>query len=444
MHIPFFCCNFAAKFEKKSKKMNAIVQFLVSNFRSIREQKMLIMQSAAIKDIAAFTMLRNGDKLLPVAAIYGANSSGKTNVIRALQLMDRMIMQSIRLNDGEELPYDPYLFNIKSRKSPTLFEMTFIVDGHKYRYGFEYTRDKIIGEWLYEIFKTKSIALFLRTTEGIGVETSTFLEGVGLENRTNDNRLFISVAAQLGGVVSKRIMRFFQKNLNIVSGLDTDGYEMFTKMSLHENLSFIPQMKEFYQRVGLGFESVKVKEELFDPSQLPEDLPNNMRSKLSRELKGKSRLIAMSEHPIFNEKGIVIDHGTFELDEIESAGTIKLFGLSGPIFDTLASGSVLVVDELDAKMHPLISQYVVRLFNSRETNPHGAQLIFNTHDTNLLSKNVLRRDQIWFTEKNPQGETDLYRLMDVVMPNQQPPRNDANLERNYIAGRYGAIPYITY
>ena len=144
MHIPFFCCNFVAKFEKKSKKMNAIVQFLVSNFRSIREQKMLIMQSAAIKDIAAFTMLRNGDKLLPVAAIYGANSSGKTNVIRALQLMDRMIMQSIRLNDGEELPYDPYLFNIKSRKSPTLFEMTFIVDGHKYRYGFEYTRDKII------------------------------------------------------------------------------------------------------------------------------------------------------------------------------------------------------------------------------------------------------------------------------------------------------------
>lgn len=424
--------------------MNAIVQFLVRNYRSIREQRMLVMQSASIKDIAAFTMLRNGEKLLPAAAIYGANSSGKTNVIRALQLMDRMIMQSIRLNDGEELPYEPYLFNIKSSKSPTLLEMIFIVDGHKYRYGFEYTRDKIIGEWLYEILKTKSAVHFLRTEEGIGVETSTFLEGVGLEDRTNDNRLFLSVAAQLGGTISKRIMRFFQKNLNIVSGLDTDGYEMFTKMSLHENLSFVPQMKEFYQKVGLGFEGVKVKEEIFDPSQLPEDLPSNMRSKLSRELRGKSRLIAMSEHPIFNEKGVVIEHGTFELDEIESAGTIKLFELSGPIFDTLASGSVLVVDELDAKMHPLISQYIVRLFNSRETNPHGAQLIFNTHDTNLLSKNVLRRDQIWFTEKNQQGETDLYRLMDVVMPNQQPPRNDANLERNYIAGRYGAIPYITY
>lgn len=444
MVIDIFFVILQSKLRKVKKTMNAIVQFLVENYRSIKEQRMLVMHSAAIKDTAAFTMLRNGEKLLPAAAIYGANSSGKSNVIRAIQLMDSMIIKSIRLNDGEELPYNPYLFNSESRKSPTLFEMTFIADGHKYRYGFEYTQNKIIGEWLYEILKTKSSTFFLRTEDGIGVDANLYPEGVGLENRTNENRLFLSVSAQLGGVVAKRIMKFFKNNLNVISGLDTDGYDFFTKISLHENRSFVSQMKDFYQKIGLGFEGVKITKEVFDPSQLPKDLPNDMRSSLSRELSGKSMLVALSEHPIYNEKGDIIDHGTFDLEEIESAGTVKLFGLSGPIFDTLASGSILVVDELDAKMHPLISQYVVRLFNSRDTNPRGAQLIFNTHDTNLLSKNVLRRDQIWFTEKNEQEETDLYRLMDVVMPNNQAPRNDANLERNYIAGRYGAIPYIKY
>ena len=424
--------------------MSALIQFVVTNFRSIREKRMLTMNSAAIKDSAAFSMTRNGVKLLPSAAIYGANSSGKTNLLRAMMYMDRMVLHSIRLNDGEELLYEPYLFNVESRQSPTLFEMTFVADGHTYRYGFEYTLTNIVGEWLYENLKTKSVRLFIRTEEGIGVDANTFAEGVGLEDRTNDNRLFLSVAAQLGGVVSKRIMKFFQTGINVLSGLDADGYENFTKMSLQRNRPFVPKMKEFYQKVSLGFDEVHIKEELFDPSQLPEGLPNDMRSELLRELKGKTRLIALSEHPIYNEKGNIVDHDVFDFNDIESAGTIKLFGLSGPIFDTLAAGSVLVVDELDAKMHPLISQYVVGLFNNRETNPHGAQLIFNTHDTNLLSKNTMRRDQIWFTEKNEKGETDVYRLMDVMMPNQQPPRNDANLERNYIAGRYGAIPFIVY
>lgn len=424
--------------------MSALIQFAVTNFRSIREKRMLTMSPASIKDDAAFVMTRNGENLLPSAAIYGANSSGKSNVLRAILRMDAMIFHSIRLNDGEELPYEPYLFNTKSRKSPTQFEMSFITDGHYYRYGFEYIENKIVGEWLYEKLKTKSVPLFLRKEEGIGVDANTFPEGVGLEDRTNDNRLFLSVTAQLGGVVSKRIMKFFQTSLNVISGLETDKYETFTKMSLQRNRPFVQQMKELYQKLALGFDDVKIREEQFDPSILPEDMSSDTRSRLSRELKGKTRLITMSEHPIYDEKGQVVEHGVFEFEDIESAGTIKLFGLSGPIFDTLSMGGVLVVDELDAKMHPLISQYIVRLFNSRETNPKGAQLIFNTHDTNLLSRTTLRRDQIWFTEKNEQGETDLYRLMDVVMPNRQPPRNDANLERNYIAGRYGAIPYIRY
>lgn len=422
--------------------MKAIVQFSVENFRSIREKRMLTMSPSGIKDAAAFVMTRQGERLLPSVAIYGANSSGKSNLLRAIATMEKMVEDSIKLNDGEELPYEPYAFNRVSINAPTLFEITFIIEGATYRYGYEYLKTEIVSEWLYKETKTKSTPLFLRTPEGIGVDAHTFAEGVGLEEKTNANRLFLSVVAQLGGVTAKRIMRFFAEDLNVVSGLETGGYELYTNVSLHENKPFVSQMRSFYQTVGLGFEDVKVKAVKFDPSQLPDDMPNDTRSLLVRELKGKTKLTALSVHPIYDENGQMVDHETFELNEIESAGTIKLFGLSGPIFDTLTAGGILVVDELDAKMHPLISRYIVQLFNSRETNPHGAQLIFNTHDTNLLSKETLRRDQIWFTEKNELGETDLYRLMDIVMPNNQPPRNDANIERNYINGRYGAIPFI--
>lgn len=147
-------------------------------------------------------------------------------------------------------------------------------------------------------------------------------------------------------------------------------------------------------------------------------------------------------HNQYNRNGKVCGSVKFHFDERESSGTRKLFDLSGPVFDTLFNGSVLIIDELDAKMHPLISQYIISLFNNKETNPKNAQLILTTHDTHLLSQKLLRRDQIWFTEKDDSEQTDLYNLMDIVLPDGTKPRNDSNYEKNYIAGRYGAIPYI--
>ena len=125
-------------------------------------------------------------------------------------------------------------------------------------------------------------------------------------------------------------------------------------------------------------------------------------------------------------------------------GPQKLFEMSGPIFDTVVNGNILVIDELDAKMHPLLSKELVSLFNDVESNPESAQLVFSTHDTNLLSSGLLRRDQIWFTEKDARERTDIYNMMQIVLPDGTKPRGDGNIERNYIQGRYGAIPYISY
>lgn len=189
----------------------------------------------------------------------------------------------------------------------------------------------------------------------------------------------------------------------------------------------------------LGFNNIFTHEE--EPN-VPQDLPMELKALFQREIQGKKSIELDSIHSVYSEKGKIVGTINFSFEDRESSGTNKLFDLSGPIFETLYSGTVLVVDELDAKMHPLISQYIIELFNNPETNPNNAQLIFTIHDTHLLSQKILRRDQIWFTEKDSKEQTDLYSLMDIVLPDGTKPRNDANYEKNYIAGRYGAIPYI--
>ena len=150
----------------------------------------------------------------------------------------------------------------------------------------------------------------------------------------------------------------------------------------------------------------------------------------------------LSIHKKYDKNGVVIGEIPFDVYEKESEGTQKLIDLSGPIFDTLINGDTLFIDELDCRMHPIISEFIVKLFNDKETNPNNAQLIFTTHDTHLLSSKIFRRDQIWFAEKDSMQQTDLYTLNDIILPNGQKPRNDSNYEKNYIAGRYGAIPFL--
>ncbi len=162
-----------------------------------------------------------------------------------------------------------------------------------------------------------------------------------------------------------------------------------------------------------------------------------------KEIQGKKSIELDSVHNIYSDKGKVVGSVNFRLKkENHQEQTNCLTFLLQSSIPCIFWGATLVIDELDTKMHPLISQYIIELFNNPETNPKNAQLIFTTHDTHLLSQKILRRDQIWFTEKDSQEQTDLYSLMDIVLPDGTKPRNDANYERNYIAGRYGAIPYI--
>ena len=416
-----------------------LIELTVGNFLSFNQKKTLSFEAKGISELKDNVAKCSNYKLLRSAVIYGANSSGKSNLIKALDRMRDVILTSVKLNDSDELDYSPFLLNTESENMPTFFEIVFVNDEQKFRYGFEYNASQIINEWLF-IGKTEK-PLFIRTIDGIGV-TDKFEEGKGKEPSTNNNRLFISLVAQLGGATSKKIIEWF-KSYNVISGLEHKDYYGFTTRMLHSKLEGCEKSLSLFQTLKLGFKDLKADESEFNPLEIPEAMPKNLRMKLIKEFAGKTQVTLKTIHNKYDKNGNPVDSVSFEKDRNESEGTNKIIDLSGPIFDTLSLGKLLIVDELDAKLHPLITTHIVNLFNHPQTNPNCAQLLFATHDTNLLNTDLFRRDQIWFTEKDDFEQTDLYSLYDFNLPDGTKVRNDSNIEKNYIRGRYGAIPFIT-
>lgn len=420
-----------------------LVEFTVGNFLSFKDKKTLSFKASSISELPGNVVNVGKYKLLRSAVVYGANSSGKSNLINALDRMRDILLSSVKLNDNDPLDYSPFLLSRQVENVPTFFEIEFLHKDKKYRYGFEFNYTEIVNEWLFVKHGAKSeIVQFIRTSEGIGV-ADVFEEGKGKEPSTNANRLFVSLVAQLGGEISKSIIEWF-RSYNVLSGIDHKDYDGFSMRMIRDNISGCKESLSFFKKLKLGFENVNVKEEEFIPSKLPSDMPEKIKARLSKELLGKTVVSINTIHNKYDKTGKIVDSVIFDKDSQESEGTKKIIDLSGPIFDTLISGKILIIDELDAKLHPLLTKQIITLFNDPVSNPNNAQLFFTTHDTNLLSSEIFRRDQIWFTEKDETEQTDLYSLVDFKLPDGSKVRNDSNLERNYIRGRYGAIPFITY
>ncbi len=417
-----------------------LIEFTVGNFLSFYTRRTLNFRAASISDLDhSFEAGRY--KLLPAAVVYGANSSGKSNLLKALAAMRNVLLQSVKLNDGDRLDYLPFLLAENSANEPSYFEIEFLIDDKKIRYGYEYNQIRIVSEWLYESTAKAEKPLFVRTEEGIGVATN-FKEGQGKEEATNDNRLFVSLVAQLGGETCKKIIAWFQ-GCNLISGLSNQGYNSFTMKMLQHKLEGFDLAVGLFRKLQLGFEDIFVNVGNATTDVLHESLAIYRRKELPDDMVDDKQITLKTTHYKYDKEGKKIEMVSFDKNKNESEGTKKIIDLTGPVFDTLIHGKVLIVDELDAKLHPLLTREIVNLFNSKETNPKHAQLLFATHDTNLLSADIFRRDQVWFTEKDEVEQTDLYNLVEFRLPDGSKVRNDSNLERNYIRGRYGAIPYIT-
>lgn len=391
-----------------------LLEFSVGNFLSFKDKKTLSLEASSIKENLDNVIKHGGYSILRSGVIYGANSSGKSNFIKAMSTMSTLVTNSGKNNSTDEIPVVPFLLSTETERRPSHFEVLFIIDDNLFRYGFEVDKKAVHLEWLFQTKpEGREQELFIRNGEAIEV-SSQFPEARGIEEKTRDNALFLSVVDQFNGKISKKIIEWFSSQVNF-SGLQHERVKHISSLLLeHEKLN--SWIKQFLIPLDLGF-----KDFGFDEKE--------------------KRVVTY--HNKFNELGEIIDKRyQFDLLTQESAGTNKLYDMAGRLCLGLILGGVTVIDELDAKLHPLLTMAIVKLFNSPKHNLNNAQLIFATHDTNLLSHGCFRRDQIYFTEKTKVESTDLYSLVEYREPDGSKVRNDRSFEKDYIAGRYRAIPFM--
>lgn len=415
-----------------------LLEFSVANFLSFKEKKTLSLLSAAIKEFPENLFNTQRYNLLKGAIIYGANASGKSNLVKAMSTMRWIVLQSFDQSSADELEVTPFLLSTATETKPSFFEIIFIIKNIRYRYGFEATNSQVTGEWLFESKAKTEKPLFVRDKNGIEV-FSAFKEGKDLEEKTRDNALFLAVADKFNGAVSRSIIQWFA-NFVVISGLAHESYKHITFQMLEKEQTH-DKLLDFFKNLDLGFDDITATRVPFSPKELDPKLPEVVLKQLITDLEGAFRIDVKTQHQKFDDQGKEASVVEFDLRSQESAGTNKTFNISGPIFDVLHTGGVLVVDELDASLHPLLTLAVTRLFNSREHNLNNAQLIFATHDTNLMYYGKYRRDQIYFVEKDRFGASDVYSLVEYKQDGKKV-RNDNLYEKDYIHGKYGAIPFI--
>ena len=398
-----------------------LINFTFKNFRSFRDEMTLSMEAASIQELSGTVVKSCDEELLPVAVMYGANSSGKSNVLKALKAMRDVLLNSVKLNPKDKLDAEPFCLDLTSAEEPTSFEIQFTLNGSKFRYGFDYTANEILAEWLYEKrMGEREFELFLRCGNEFKISKTRFAEGNGKQDATPSNRLFVSLVAQLNGKLSQSILDWFS-SIEYISGMDGKEYADRTLRKIMYREQGDDEIMLLLHQTKLGFNGIEVCASLDD----------------------KYTMDSKTVHNIFDNNGEIVGQRSFPTDKMESEGTKKMIEIAGPLVDAILSGKILVVDELDAKLHPFLTRKIIGLFMDSEINRNGAQLIFATHDTNLLNLQYLRRDQIWFTEKDKTDSTELYSLVEFRDDAGNKVRNDRNIEKDYINGRYGAIPFMS-
>lgn len=358
------------------------------------------------------------DPALAVAAIYGANASGKSNVLEALAFMGSAVRDSHRKWAPEgPIPVQPFLLDEESRKKPSEFAIDFEVGGVRYQYGFSLSRERVESEWLWAYPAGKRQAWFTRGTGPIKFSSKLGGENRAIERLTRDNSLLLSAAAQNNHRELTPVYEWFAKGLRMLRADRT--VDPLDLMQLVSERSRMERLGRFLETADVGVDGVKVQ-----MLPLPAGADN---ANLVRDVTG--------EHMSIQFRHRVGSGGVYLPIEAESRGTIAYLSLFAPVVTGLSRGETVLVDELDASLHPMLGKEIVGFFSNGRSNRKKGQLIFSTHDTNLLSGGGLRRDQIWFTEKDRNGESHLYPLTDFK------PRTGENLENGYLQGRYGAIPF---
>lgn len=412
-----------------------LIEFRVKNFRSLRDEQTLSLVAVKDKSLQESNTMPSGIKAAPTLlrsmAIFGPNAGGKSNLIKALQFMRAVVAESASvMQPGQVFHTQSFRFEATSVAQPTEFDVSFVLDGIRYQFGFALTAQRITREYLlvYKAFKPQ--LWFERYfDEESGKDLYDF--GTGLkgpksvwEGATRPNALFLSMAVQLNSEQLQPVFAWFVKQLAI--------FNEITPLGQHFSIEMLrkPEGKraicDFLTSADISISDIEVATRKVSGQAVHFDMAAE-----KTEVRNEEQEV---HELLFHH---VTDHGeaVFSLGD-ESMGTRNLLFLTGPVLEILDKGMVLVVDELGSSLHPLLVRRLVELFQNSRFNKKGAQLIFTSHDTSLLDQDLFRRDQIWFVEKDRDQASKLYPLSDFS------PRKNEALERGYLMGRYGALPFL--
>lgn len=424
-----------------------LIEFTVANYRSFRDPALFSMVAANLKskdeqlDQNNVFQVEGQPALLTSAAIYGRNASGKSNLVRAMQFMRQFVLESFgSTEETGSIDVEPFLLSTVTRDQPSHCEIVFVAEAVRYRYGFEATRTRVTAEWLYAVPKRSEVLYFDRKMDEISLGRSFAKEGRERKQFTRPNALFLTVLAQTNAPTAQKLLKWFRSRLSIASGILDEGMRFYTQLRLLEGRNVDPIIR-LVTAADTGIEGLRVEPSKRDETpRFPSNMPPEVSAALTTVLNHPDniRVDVSTQHTIYDVEGKPVGQIEFDLDEQESEGTRKLFALAGPLSVALGSGQVVVIDEFDARFHPLLTQQMIRIFNDPVTNPKHAQLVVVTHDSDLLNNRLLRRDQIWFVEKDSKGASTLYSLAEF-----KGVRNDLDYEASYLQGRFGAIPYVS-
>ncbi|MGD1845649.1 MAG: ATP/GTP-binding protein [Salibacteraceae bacterium] len=416
-----------------------LVEFSVGNYLSFKEVETLDFTATRITEYNKNVWQNfNGQKLLKSVVVYGANASGKSNLVKALTTVRDLILYSSDGNSSTYLPIIPFLLSTNSSKQTSVFEVIIIANERCYRYGFEADKERIHGEWLFERKGSREKTLFTRDQNQFDIGAG-LKERSNLEQLTRPNALFLSVLDKFNEPIAGSIIHWFTQFVPL-SGLGHESHKL-TTLDLLDQKGIGKAILDFYKNLDLGFHGIITQTIDSQGSREFQSFDLEVHEPQPEIRNPKRDVKVFTLHDLYNEDQDRIGEVEFSLGKQESQGTNKIFNIAGLIFKVLSQGGVLAIDELDTSLHPLLTLEIIKLFRSPEANPRSAQLIFTTHDTNLLTYGRFRRDQIYFTEKDQYGATHLYSLIEYREQGQGTIRKDRSFEKDYLEGRYGAVPF---
>lgn len=432
-----------------------LIRFRVANYRSIRdEQELSLVRNARIAAHRRSSIDDPADTaaidLSPVIALYGSNASGKSNLLRAIAFMSTAIRSShVSWDPDGGTPLEPFRLNATHPNGPARFEIEAIIHGNRIQYGFTINTRQVLQEWLYAYPRGKRQVWFERD-ESQGEDKWYFNKNFPGRNKTiaevtRSNSLFLSSAASHDHARILPIYHHLARHIRIADSGNVGSRKSFTLQQLEKRPEVVEQLRRLLKHADLGIRDLRVIHK--EMSSEAKDTFTTVITTLQGESADNRRIREAIERA---ETVLELTHGCADgsppvalpYDE-ESVGTQSLIALAGPIMQALRGDDVLLIDEIDTSLHPRLVAEIIKLFQSPESNPHGAQLIFSSHDTSLLGhlttdEAALDRDQVWFIQKDWSGASELYPLTDFK------PRQAENLERGYLQGRYGATPFVEF